>query len=213
MKLDKRAMLLYAVTDRAWVGEMSLYEQVKATLDNGATCVQIREKEMNDEDFLAEAIELRELCDKYNVPLVVNDNISVAIKCKAPAIHIGQDDMKLSEVRELVGDDVAIGVSAHDVEEALDAERNGADYLGAGAVFSTSTKHDIDLMPFDTLKAICEAVSIPVVAIGGITRNNIMELAGTGVDGVAVVSAIFGAKDPGKATAELLKLSTKMVAK
>lgn len=211
MKCDKNTMLLYAVTDRAWVGKMSLYEQVEATLQNGATCIQIREKELGDETFLEEAKEMAALCKRYHVPLIINDNVEIAIACHADGIHVGQEDMKASDVRKRVGEEMIIGVSAHTVEEALEAVENGADYLGLGAVFTTSTKADVDVMPFETLKEICAAVNVPTVAIGGISKENVMKLSGSGVDGVAVISAIFGAEDPGKATAELLEETKRMV--
>ena len=211
MKCDKNTMLLYAVTDRAWVGKMSLYEQVEATLQNGATCIQIREKELGDETFLEEAKEMAALCKRYHVPLIINDNVEIAIACHADGIHVGQEDMKASDVRKRVGEDMIIGVSAHTVEEALEAVENGADYLGLGAVFTTSTKADVDVMPFETLKEICAAVNVPTVAIVGISKENVMKLSGSGVDGVAVISAIFGAEDPGKATAELLEETKRMV--
>ena len=152
------------------------------------------------------------LCRRYHVPFIINDNVDIAIACHADGVHVGQEDMAASDVRKRVGDQMMIGVSAHTVEEALEAVRNGADYLGLGAVFSTSTKTDAGAMSFDTLKAICDAVEIPTVAIGGISPANIMQLAGSGVDGVAVVSAIFGAPDPGQATAQLVELSQKMIA-
>ena len=212
MKCDKHTMLVYAVTDRAWVGKMSLYQQVEAALQNGATCIQLREKELDDAEFLAEAQEMAALCRRYYVPFIINDNVDIAIACHADGVHVGQEDMAASDVRKRVGDQMMIGVSAHTVEEALEAVRNGADYLGLGAVFSTSTKTDAGAMSFDTLKAICDAVEIPTVAIGGISPANIMQLAGSGVDGVAVVSAIFGAPDPGQATAQLVELSQKMIA-
>ena len=212
MKCDKHTMLVYAVTDRAWVGKMSLYQQVEAALQNGATCIQLREKELDDADFLAEAQEMAALCRRYHVPFIINDNVDIAIACHADGVHVGQEDMAASDVRKRVGDQMMIGVSAHTVEEALEAVRDGADYLGLGAVFSTSTKTDAGAMSFDTLKAICDAVEIPTVAIGGISPANIMQLAGSGVDGVAVVSAIFGAPDPGQATAQLVELSQKMIA-
>lgn len=211
MKCDKNTMLLYAVTDRAWVGKMSLYEQVEATLQNGATCIQIREKELGDETFLEEAKEMAALCKRYHVPLIINDNVEIAIACHADGIHVGQEDMKASDVRKRVGEDMIIGVSAHTVEEALEAVENGADYLGLGAVFTTSTKADVDVMPFETLKEICAAVNVPTVAIGGISKENVMKLSESGVDGVAVISAIFGAENPGKATAELLEETKRMV--
>lgn len=212
MKCDKSMMLLYAVTDRAWVGTMSLYEQVEAALKNGATCVQLREKDLEEDRFLEEAMKIRELCKTYEVPFIVNDNVEIAIKCKADGIHVGQEDMIATDVRKLVGEDMMIGVSAHTVEEAVEAVKNGADYLGLGAVFNTSTKTDVDNMSAKMLKDICDAVDVPTVAIGGICADNIMELKGSGIDGVAVVSAIFAAEDPGKATAQLFGLAKEMVA-
>ena len=204
MRLDKKHMLLYAVTDRAWVGTKSLYEQVKEALENGVTCVQLREKELNESDFLKEAKQISTLCKEHKVPFIVNDNVNIAIACKADGIHIGQEDMELTNVRKLVGEDMIIGVSAHTVEEAIKAQEGGADYIGIGAVFATSTKTDVDVLSFETLKSICEAVDIPTVAIGGIKKDNICKLKGSGIDGVAVVSAIFAAKDIATATKELL---------
>lgn len=188
-------MLLYAVTDRAWVGRQTLCEQVEAALKGGCTCVQLREKELSDAEFLEEAIKIHELCKHYGVPFIVNDNVDIAVKCHAEGIHVGQDDMKASCVRERVGDDMIIGVSAHTVEEAVEAVKNGADYLGAGAVFGSSTKLNAGAMKKKTLRSICEAVDVPVVAIGGINGKNLKELSHTGIDGVALVSAIFAADD------------------
>ena len=204
MRLDKKHMLLYAVTDRAWVGTKSLYEQVKEALENGVTCVQLREKELDESDFLKESKQISALCKEYKVPFIVNDNVNIAIACKADGIHIGQEDMELTNVRKLVGEDMIIGVSAHTVEEAIKAQEGGADYIGIGAVFATSTKTDVDVLSFETLRSICEAVDIPTVAIGGIKKDNICKLKGSGIDGVAVVSAIFAAKDIATATKELL---------
>ena len=211
MKCDKKTMLLYAVTDRAWVGRQSLYEQVESALKGGATCVQLREKELDDEAFLDEAIRIRALCKQYGVPFFINDNVDIAVKCHADGIHVGQDDMEAGRVREIVGDDMMIGVSVHSVEEALEAVKNGADCLGVGAVFSTSTKSDADDMPMETLRDICAAVDIPVVAIGGIGKDNISSLAHTGVDGVALVSAVFSARDIEIECRLLRKLSEEMV--
>ena len=204
-------MRLYAVTDRAWVGKQSLYNQVESALKGGATCVQLREKHMSDDDFLKEALEIGALCKRYNVPFFINDNVSVAIKCKADGIHVGQDDMAVKQVRTLVGDDMMIGVSAHTVEEAVRAVKGGADCLGVGAMFSTSTKADASVLPKATLRDICAAVDVPVVAIGGINKSNIMQLAGTGVDGAALVSAIFAADDIEGECRALRKLSDEMV--
>lgn len=212
MKCDKNMMRLYAVTDRAWTGRQSLYEQVEAALKNGVTCVQLREKNLDDAAFLAEARQLAALCRRYGVPFIVNDNVDIAIQCGADGVHVGQEDMAASAVRRRVGDRMIVGVSAHTVKEALEAVQNGADYLGVGAVFSTSTKTDVDVMSFETLSDICRAVDIPVVAIGGISKHNILQLSGSGVAGVAVVSAIFSAEDPGASAAELLKLTEEMAA-
>lgn len=195
MKCDKKHMLLYAVTDRAWVGKQSLYEQVESALKGGVTCVQLREKELDEETFLAEAMELSALCRQYQVPFFINDNVEIAIKCKADGIHVGQEDMEAAQVRQRVGNDMMIGVSVHSVDEALKAVEHGADCLGVGAMFSTATKKDADVVSKEVLRDICAAVSVPVVAIGGIGKTNISQLAGTGVDGVALVSAIFAADD------------------
>ncbi len=211
MKCDKKTMLLYAVTDRAWVGKQSLYEQVESALKGGVTCVQLREKKLDDEAFLNEAIEIRALCKRYGVPFFINDNVEVAVKCHADGVHVGQDDMEVSEVRKIVGDDMIIGVSAHSVEEAVKAVKNGADCLGVGAVFATSTKTDACVLSKETLRDICAAVDVPVVAIGGIGKSNISLLSGTGVDGVAMVSAIFAAEDIESECRELRKLSEDMV--
>ena len=211
MKCDKQNMLLYAVTDRAWVGKQTLYEQVESALKGGVTCVQLREKELDDEAFLKEAVEVHALCQRYGVPFFVNDNVDIAIRCHAEGVHVGQEDMAAAQVRARVGEGMMIGVSVHSVEEAKQAVRDGADCLGVGAMFSTSTKTDVDVLPKETLKAICDAVDIPVVAIGGLNKSNILELSGTGVDGVALVSAIFSAEDIESECRELRALSEKMV--
>lgn len=211
MNCDKKMMRLYAVTDRAWTGKMSLYEQVEAALQGGATCVQLREKHLDRETFLQEARDLVQLCHRYGVPFIVNDEVEIAVECGADGVHVGQEDMKASDVRAKVGPQMMIGVSAHTVEEALEAVKNGADYLGVGAVFSTSTKTDVSVLSMETLRAICNAVKVPVVAIGGISEHNLMQLSGSGVDGVAVVSAIFAAEDPKTAAQKLRELSDKMV--
>ena len=211
MKCDKKTMLLYAVTDRAWVGRQSLYEQVECALKGGATCVQVREKKLGDEDFLEEAKQIAALCKRYGVPLFINDNVDVAIACGAEGVHVGQEDMAAAKVREKVGNKMMIGVSVHSVEEAKQAVRDGADCLGVGAMFSTSTKTDVDVLPKETLKAICDAVDIPVVAIGGIAQSNVEQLAGSGICGVAVISAIYAAKDIQKASADLRLATEKML--
>lgn len=211
MKLYKKHMLLYGVTDRAWTGEKSLYTQVKEALKGGVTCIQLREKSLNDEEFLKEARKISALCREYKVPFIINDNVNVAIACNADGIHIGQDDMDLKTVRSLVGEDMIIGVSTHNVEEAKKAQIEGADYIGIGAVFNTSTKNNTKPISFDELKEVCEAVDIPKVAIGGISRENVLDLKGSGIDGVAVVSAIFGTGDITGSTKELLTLAKEVV--
>lgn len=211
MKCAEEYMRLYAVTDRAWVGGQTLYQQVESALKGGVTCVQLREKELDEEAFLKEAFELHDLCKKYNVPFFINDNVDIAIRCHAEGIHVGQDDMAAAQVRQRVGEGVMIGVSAHTVQEALDAVAHGADYLGVGAVFTTHTKTDVSEMPRQTLLDICNAVDVPVVAIGGIHKENILQLKGTGVDGVALVSAIFAAKDIEAECRELRALSEQIV--
>lgn len=200
---SEKELLLYAVTDRHWLGEETLYDQVKKALDGGATFVQLREKNLDREVFLAEAKEIQKLCKEYGVPFVVNDEVSIAKDIEADGVHVGQSDMEAMDVRKILGPDKIIGVSAQTVEQAIIAEKHGADYLGVGAVFTTGSKDDADDVSHETLKAICEAVSIPVIAIGGITKDNVAELAGSGICGVAVISAIFGQKDIQKATEEL----------
>lgn len=211
MRCKKEMMLLYAVTDRMWTGKQTLLEQVEDALKGGATCVQLREKELEEDAFLLEAIEMKALCEKYQVPFFVNDNVEIAIRCKADGIHVGQSDMEAGNVRELVGQEMMIGVSVNSVEQALAAVKAGADCLGVGAMFSTATKQDADSVSFETLREICKAVEIPVVAIGGIHAGNLMELKGTGADGVALVSAIFGAEDITEECRKLAALSAKMV--
>lgn len=211
MKCDKQTMRLYAVTDRTWVGRQSLYEQVEAALKGGATCIQLREKELNETAFLAEAFEISKLCKAYGVPFFINDNVEIAVKCQADGIHVGQEDTDAAQVRRMVGEQMMIGVSVHSVSEALAAVEAGADCLGVGAMFSTSTKADADVLPVQTLRDICAAVDIPVVAIGGIGKHNIAALAGTGVDGVALVSAIFSAADIESECRLLRRLSEEMV--
>ena len=211
MKCSKEMMLLYAVTDRMWTGKQTLMEQVEDALKGGATCVQLREKELDEDTFLQEALEMKALCEKYHVPFFVNDNVEIAVKCKADGIHVGQSDMATAKVRQTVGEDMMIGVSVHSVEEALVAVRNGADCLGVGAMFSTSTKADANVLTKEVLKEICDAVDIPVVAIGGISKGNMAELQGTGVDGVALVSAIFAAEDIEKECRILRQMAEEMV--
>ena len=211
MKFDKEKMRLYAITDRRWLNGRSLKEVVKESLDGGVTFLQLRDKNSDDETFLQEAAELQELCRDYKVPLIINDNVEIALKMNADGVHVGQSDIKGRDIRAMIEPDKILGISVGTVEEAQAAEKAGADYIGVGAVFGTSTKKNARNLSLEKLQEISSSVSIPVVAIGGINASNLMELAGSGVDGVAVVSAIFAAKDPGQATRELKVLAQKMV--
>lgn len=211
MKLDKEALLLYAVTDRSWLNGQTLYHQVEEALKGGVTFVQLREKTLDEGTFLAEAIALRELCRQYRVPFVINDNVEIAVAMNADGVHVGQSDMEAGNVREKLGPDKILGVSAQTVEQAILAEQRGADYLGVGAVFPTGSKSDADDVSHETLKAICEAVKIPVIAIGGISKDNVQQLAKSGISGIAVISAIFAQQDIKKATSQLRELTKQMV--
>lgn len=204
-------LLLYAVTDRYWLGNHTLTQDVEAALKGGATMIQLREKTLCDADFLAEAKVIKALCAQYNVPFIINDNVAIARACDADGIHVGQRDMEADDVRALIGSTKLLGVSAQTVEQALLAQSMGADYLGVGAVYTTGTKADADNVSMDTLTDICAAVDIPVVAIGGITQENLSGLSGTGIAGIAVVLAIFAAEDIKGATQELLTITREMI--
>ena len=211
MMCDKKDLLLYAVTDRSWLNGETLYSQVEKALKGGATFIQLREKELDDASFLEEAKEMKELCRKYRVPFVLNDRVDLALAVDADGVHVGQSDMDAGDVRQKLGSDKIIGVSAQTVEQALRAQAHGADYLGVGAVFPTGSKADAVEVDHETVKAICEAVDIPVIAIGGISKKNVLELSGNGLCGIAVISAIFAQKDIEGAARELRELTEKMV--
>mgnify|MGYP000512738169 CR=1 FL=1 len=211
MKLDRKDLLLYAVTDRSWLGGDTLASAVEKALKGGATFVQLREKELEYEKFLKEAKEIKMLCRRHRVPFVIDDNVDIALAVDADGVHVGQHDMEAGNARKLIGNDRILGVSVQTVEQAILAERKGADYLGVGAVFPTGSKADAENVSIETLKEICRAVSIPVVAIGGINRDNVMKLSGTGICGIAVISAIFAQPDIERAASELKKLVLKMV--
>ena len=211
MKCDKKDLLLYGVTDRSWLGERTLYSAVEQSILGGVTMVQLREKDLEKEEFQKEARQIQELCKKHQVPFLINDNVELAVEIEADGVHVGQHDMEAGEVRRKIGPDKILGVSAQTVEQALKAQAAGADYLGVGAVFPTGTKDDADAVSLDTLKAICQAVDIPVVAIGGIKESNIQALKGSGICGVAVVSAIYAKEDPQAAAAGLRKLTEEAV--
>lgn len=195
MNIDRKTMRLYAVTDRSWLGGRSLAEDVEAAIKGGATLIQLREKNMDINSFAKEAEEILLMCRKYNVPLIINDNIDVALAVGADGVHLGQSDMNAASAREILGEDKIIGVTAKTVSQAQKAQRDGADYLGSGAVFGTSTKADAKPMDLETLRSITSSVNIPVVAIGGITGENVLCLKGSGIAGAAVVSGIFAQKD------------------
>ena len=195
MNIDKKQLLLYAVTDRAWLGGRTLAEQVSDAIDGGATIVQLREKSMPRDELVAEAREIRALCHSRGIPFIINDDAELARLVSADGVHVGLDDLDIAAAREIIGEKGIIGASAHSVEEALAAERAGADYLGVGAVFGSSTKTNARPLALETLRDITAAVSIPVVAIGGVTRSNLPRLADSGIAGAALVSAIFAAAD------------------
>lgn len=203
MNFSKDMLLLYAVTDRSWVGKHTLYEQLEDALKGGVTIVQLREKNLAQGEFVAEAVQIKELCRRYSVPLIINDNVDVALKSGADGVHVGIEDAPVAQIRKKVGNDFIIGATAKTVEQAKTAETAGADYLGVGAVFPSPTKKNAIRITTEQLKEICSSVSIPAVAIGGINLNNVSEMKGSGMDGIAVVSAIFSAEDIKTAAAEL----------
>ncbi len=203
MKFQKEQLLLYAVTDRAWTGEQTLYEQIEAALQGGVTIVQLREKDMPEEEFVREAIQIRELCHRYQVPLIINDNVEVALRSGADGVHVGMEDVPVAQIRQRVGKDFIIGATAKTIAQAQAAEAAGADYLGVGAVFPSPTKKTAIRITRDQLQEICGSVAIPAVAIGGITLDNVLQIRGGGMCGIAVVSALFGAKDIRQAASEL----------
>ena len=207
MKLNKKDLILYAVTDRHWLNGRRLYDDVEKAILGGASLIQLREKNLTHEEFKTEALEIQKLCKKYKIPFIINDDVKLAVEINADGIHVGQDDMEAGNVRNLIGNEKILGVSVQTPEEAILAESKGADYLGAGAVFHTDSKSDAVEVSHDTLKKICSSVKISVVAIGGINAKNIHELSGSGIAGVAVISAIFAADDIKGAARELKILS------
>jgi len=206
MNLNRKSLLLYAVTDRSWLNGQTLSQQVELALRGGVTFLQLREKDLAEEKFKTEALKIKELCLSYDVPFVLNDNVKLAIETDADGVHVGQTDLNPGTVRKMIGQDKILGVTAESIEDALAAEAAGADYLGVGSVFPTSTKLDADLISIETLKEICASVKIPVVAIGGITKDNLRQLKNSGIAGIAVVSAIFAQSNIEQATRELKDL-------
>lgn len=211
MRCSKESLLLYAVTDRRWLAGKTLYEQVEEALKGGATFIQLREKNLEKKEFLKEAREIKALCEKYKTPFVINDDVEIAKAIDADGVHVGQSDMEAKDVRVTLGREKIIGVSVQTVEQALEAQRHGADYLGVGSVFATGTKEDAKEVSHETLKEICEAVDIPVIAIGGINERNVMKLEGSGICGIAVISAIFAQPDIKEAARRLHRLAEEMI--
>ncbi|MBQ7545324.1 MAG: thiamine phosphate synthase [Synergistaceae bacterium] len=212
MKFSRESLRLYAVTDRHWLNGRKLIDDVRAAIRGGATTIQLREKELSHEEFKAEAVEIQALCREFHVPFIVNDDVALACEIDADGVHVGQSDMEAGNVRALIGAGKILGVSVRTAEEAIEAERKGADYLGAGAVFHTGSKSDAVDITHEALREICSAVKIPVVAIGGITLQNVHELSGSGIAGLAVISAVFAAKNIEAASRELRALSEKICA-
>ena len=213
MRCARENLLLYAVTDRTWCGAQTLAEQVLAALNGGITMLQLREKQLAPDLFLQEARLMKALCREFRIPLIINDNVEVALACKADGVHVGQEDMPVAAVRKLVGPEMMIGVSAETVAEAETAVAGGADYLGVGAVFPTTTKLDAEPVSEETLQAICAAVPVPVCAIGGINKDNLLQLQGTGIAGVALVSAIFASQDITGSCRDLKKMAEQVCGK
>lgn len=211
MKLNGSRLRLYAVTDRAWAAdEDALMDQVAAAIDGGAGIVQLREKHLDHDAFLKEAKRFVALCREKGAVSIINDDVDIALAADADGVHVGQEDLAAGRAREVLGPDKIVGVSAHNVDEALAAQAAGADYLGVGAAFVTGTKTDAKPITRETIRAVTAAVDIPAVAIGGITRENLPQLSGCGLAGVAVVSALFAQPDVKAAARELLALSEEM---
>ncbi len=208
----RRGMTLYAVTDRTWLGDRTLEQVVEEVLRGGATFLQLREKELKGEALLELARRIKEVAARYRVPFVVNDSVELALACDADGVHVGQRDLMGRDIRAIIGPDKILGITANTVELAVAAEKAGADYIGAGAVFGTTTKGDAKNLSLDTLGEICRSVTIPVVAIGGINAGNLPRLAGTGAAGAAVVSALFAQAQPEQAARALRALAEEMVA-
>ncbi|WP_400204197.1 thiamine phosphate synthase [Candidatus Methanomassiliicoccus intestinalis] len=206
MKFTKESLKLYVITDRSWIGNRSMSEEVEKTLKAGATCLQIREKNISYDEYVSKSIELRKICNKYNVPFIVNDNIEVALASGADGVHVGQKDILNKNVRSIIGSDKILGISANSIELAIAAEKAGADYIGVGSIQLSPTKGESKILSTEYVNEICNSVSIPVVAIGGINEQNIPRLKGIGIAGVAVISAVFGKEDVTEATYKLRKL-------
>ena len=209
--MNKDALSLYGITDRYWLNGRPLIHDVQLALEGGVTMIQLREKNLDEESFYREAIEIKDLCKKFHVPFIINDNVELAKKVDADGIHVGQNDMAAQDVRAIIGPDKILGVSTQTVEEALLAQKMGADYLGVGAVFPTGSKDDCWVLSHDLCREICSAVTIPVVAIGGINLGNISKLSGLGFSGISLISAIFGQNDIKSAALKLKEEVSKII--
>lgn len=209
--MNKDALSLYGITDRYCLNGRPLIHDVQLALEGGVTMIQLREKNLDEESFYREAIEIKELCKKFHVPFIINDNVELAKKVDADGIHVGQNDMAAQDVRAIIGPDKILGVSTQTVEEALLAQKMGADYLGVGAVFPTGSKDDCWVLSHDLCREICSAVTIPVVAIGGINLGNISKLSGLGFSGISLISAIFGQSDIKAAAMKLKEEVSKII--
>lgn len=209
--MNKDALSLYGITDRYWLNGRPLIHDVQLALEGGVTMIQLREKNLDEESFYREAIEIKELCKKFHVPFIINDNVELAKKVDADGIHVGQNDMAAQDVRAIIGPDKILGVSTQTVEEAILAQKMGADYLGVGAVFPTGSKDDCWVLSHDLCREICSAVTIPVVAIGGINLGNISKLSGLGFSGISLISAIFGQSDIKSAAMKLKEEVSKII--
>ncbi len=209
--MDKKILRLYAVTDRSWLNGRALEDDIEKAIKGGVTLVQLREKNIATDDIIKSAIRTKSVCKKHGIPLIINDNVDAVICSNADGVHLGQSDMSISEARKILGKNKIIGATAKTVEQAQKAELEGADYLGSGAIFGTATKDDAKKMDIETLKSITQSVKIPIVAIGGITGENILELRGTGISGAAVVSGIFAQNDIEKAAEDLYKKAGEII--
>lgn len=211
MNVRKEDMLLYGITDRSWLNERTLSEVVKESLEGGVTILQLREKDIDEKFFVEEAKELKTLCGQYNVPLIINDNVEIAKKIDADGVHLGQGDMDIEEARKILGPEKIIGITAKTIEQAKEAQMKGADYLGSGAIYTSGTKQNAKRLSVEELKSICASVEIPVVAIGGLTYENIDVLKDSGISGIAVVSAIYASTDIKTDTIKLKEKTRKMI--
>jgi len=209
--MDKNTLLLYAITDNDCIGERDFFREVENALKGGVTILQLREKNMSTEHLIEKAKKLRPICNKYNVPLIINDDVQAAIQSGADGVHVGADDMDVAEIRKKTGNNFIIGATAKTLEQAIKAQNQGADYLGCGALFPSPTKQNAKPMTPETLKQITSSINIPVVAIGGLTYDNIDIIKDSGVSGAAVISAIFAENDTEEAASQLKQKISQIV--